>query len=338
MRLFHGKRGQEEIVLPQAFLIAIGLGIVLLTVLYAVLTIGSNEAYNKQLAINVFGLDLQTLQSFGKDINANRDITDAGPYYLTFESGKVYATERGVRTNTFLFTHVPGFFFRGGEFFPEKGKKTIGQLALFKRGQFYGVSKPDAAPSKYLLTCDTPEGTPLKSIALDPSKGYDGTTGEEGQTIGSTTESKYTMRLARSFLIAAGGMTINPTRALDADSPATLEKRQNTAGDALISLHVGSRADDVDVVKAYYNANNPNSRRLACEVLNGITTEFNVPIRPIPVDTTHLSPADYKQVLRGKRPAIVLEIGNARKTNSILGETGTLANSIFNGVKNYGVA
>ncbi len=338
MRLFHQKRGQEEVVLPRVFLIAIGLGVVLLTVLYAVLTIGRDEAYNKQLAISAFGLDLQTLQSFGKDINANRDITDGGPYHLTFESGKIYATERGVRTNTFLFTHVPGFFFRGGEFYPETGKKTIGPLVLFKRGQLYGVSRPDAV-SKYLLTCDTPEGTPLKSIALDPGKGYDGTTGEEGHTIvsTSTTESKYTMRLARSFVIASG-MTVNPTRALDADSPAELEKRQNTAGDALISLHVGSRTDDIDVVKAYYNANNPNSRRLACEVLNGIATELNVPVRPIPVDTAHISSADYKQVLKGKRPAVVLEIGNARKAKSILGETGTLANSISNGVKNYGVA
>src|SRR5574341_74252 len=101
MKLFHGKRGSEELVLPPAFLIAIGLGIVLLTVLYAALSIGRNEAYDRQLAVNNIGLDLQTIQSFGKDINADRIITDAGPYVLVFEGSKVYTRERGVPTSTF---------------------------------------------------------------------------------------------------------------------------------------------------------------------------------------------------------------------------------------------
>jgi hypothetical protein len=146
------------------------------------------------------------------------------------------------------------------------------------------------------------------------------------------------MNLARSFLISAGSIKTNPTRALDTDSPALLETRQNTAGDALISLHVGSRTDNSDAVKAYYNANNPNSRRLACEILNAMTTEFNIPVRPIPVDTEHLSPDDAKQILKGKRPAILLEIGNAQKKDkNMLADTSTITNAIFNGVKAYGV-
>jgi len=334
-----GKKAQEELVLPPAFLIAIGLGVVFLTILYAVLTISSNEAYDRQLAVNSLGLDLQGIQSFGNDVNADRDITDGGPYYLVFESGKVYTREKGVQTSTFLFTHVPNFFFRGGEFYPED-KKTIGPLTLFKRGMIYGVAQPSKVPSKYLLVCDTPTGNPLKSIAVDPGHGFDGTTGEEGNTIASlnTKESTYTMKLARSFLISAGGIKTNPTRALDADSTVSLETRQNTAGDALVSLHVGSRTDNADVVKAYYNANNPNSRRLACEILNSMTAEFNIPVRPIPVDAEHLSPDDGKQILKEKRPAILLEIGNAQKKDkNMLADTSTIANAIFNGVKIYGV-
>lgn len=339
MKLFSQKKGQEELTLPPAFLIAIGLGVVLLAVLYAVLSIGSNEAYDRQLAINNIGIDLQAIQSFGKDINADRKISDGGPYTLVFESGKVYTRERGVPTSTFLFTQVPGLTFWGGEFQPAKGQKTIGSMVLFKRGNAFGAELTSNAQSPYLLECDTPAGVPLASIVIDPGKGFDGTAGDEGYTIASTStkESKYTMRLARSFSIAATGLQVNPTRALDADSIASIDTRRNTKGDALISLYAGMRADDEEVVKAYYNPKNKNSRRLACEILNGITKEFHIPVRPIPVDVSKLSPDDSMQVLTG-RPAVLLELGNARKsTNSILKDTGNLANAIFNGVKAYGV-
>ncbi len=339
MKLFKQKRASEELVLPPAFLVAIGLGIVLLTVLYAALSIGNNEAYDRQNAVNLISMDLQALQSFGKDINADRTITDAGPYVLVFEGSKVYTRERGVPTSTFLFTQVPGYILKGKEFTPETGKKTIGPLTLFKRGNTFGAVQPANLASPYLLECDTLAGIPLKSIAIDPGKGYDGTTGDEGTTIDSVglKESKYTMRLAKSFTIAAGGVIVNPTRALDADSVASIDVRQNKAGDALLSLHVGSRADDLEVVKAYYNPENKNSKRLACEILNTITTEFNLPVRPIPIDVSRLAADDAKQVLKGKRPAVILEIGNAQKKTSILGSTGNLANAIFEGVKKYGV-
>jgi hypothetical protein len=339
MRLFYQKRAQEELTLPPAFLIAIGLGVVLLAILYAVFRIGSNEAYDRQLAVNNIGIDLQAIQSFGRDINADRKITDGGPYTLVFESGKVYTRERGVPTSTFLFTQVPGLIFKGGEFQPATGQKTIGPMILFKRGSTFGAALTSNSQSPYLLECDTPAGAPLASLAIDPGKGYDGTAGDEGYTIASTAtkESKYTMRLARSFSIAATGLPVNPTRALDADSIAGIDARKNTKGDALISFYVGTRADDEEVVKAYYNPKNKNSRRLACEILNGITKEFHIPVRPIPVDVSKLSPDDAKQVLTG-RPAVLLELGNARKAaNSILKDTGNLANAIYNGVKAYGV-
>lgn len=338
MKLFSQKRAQEELTLPPAFLIAIGLGVVLLAILYAVLSIGSNEAYDRQLAVNNIGIDLQAIQSFGKDINADRKITDGGPYTLVFESGKVYTRERGVPTSTFLFTQVPGLTFWGGEFQPATGLKSIGPMTLFKRGNAFGAALTSTAQSPYTLTCDT-SGTPLASVVIDPGRGFDGTAGDEGYTIASTStkESKYTMRLARSFSIAATGLPVNPTRALDADSIASIDTRRNTKGDALISLYVGTRADDEEVVKAYYNPKNKNSRQLACEILNGITKEFQIPVRPIPVDTSKLSPDDAMQVLTG-RPAVLLELGNARRaTNSILKDTGNLANAIFNGVKAYGV-
>jgi hypothetical protein len=339
MRLFQQKKGQEELTLPPAFLIAIGLGIVLLTILYAAMSIARNEAYDRQLAVNNIGLDMQALQSFGKDINADRIITDAGPYMLVFESGKVYTRERGVPTSTFLFTQAPGYVFHGGEFLVEKGKKTIGPLTLFLRGNKFGAAQPANLPSVYTLVCDGPAGTPLTSIAIDPSKGYDGTIGDQGYDIASTStkESTYTMNLARSFSIASG-MTVNPTRALDRDSIASIDARQKTAGDALVSFNAGMRADDQEVVKAYYNPKSPYGRKLACEILNGIVNEFNIPVRPIPVDVDRLPADDAKLVLKGSRPAVYLEIGNARKIKSILKDTSILANAIFKGVKKYGVA
>jgi len=315
---------------------SVGFGIVFLAILNASLSIGSNEAYIRQMAVVSMGLDLQSLQSLGEDINAERDITDAGPYKLVFESGRVYMEQRGQASNQFFFTQVPKYTFIGGDFSPEKGKTTIGLLKLYKSGKFYGVAKPGETQSHYLLECNTPEGPELKSIAIDPGHGFDGA-GDEGDKIASLgiSESKYTLRLANA-LRTATGITLNPTRAWDKDSPATIEARKKTTGDALISLHAGSRADDLDAIKAYYNANNQYSRALACEILNSLTTEFNVPVRPVPVDATRYASDDPKKVLDQKRPAVMLEIGNARKTASILSQTGNIAAAIINGVKRYG--
>jgi len=339
-----GRKGQEQITLTRAMLLALGLGAVFLAILNAVMTINSNEEYIKQLAITTIGLDLQSLQSFGQDINAERDITDAGPYHLALESGRVYYERRGQPSSLFLFTQTPEYTMRNfptSDFLPEKGATTIGPLKLYKSGKFYGAAKPDKVPSHYLLVCDTPKGPSLKAIALDPGHGYDGKAGYEGDKIAALgmAESKYTLRLANSFRTATSGrIAVNPTRALDKDSPATTDTRKNTAGDAFISLHAGSRTDNLEAAKAYYNAKNPYSRRLACEILNGIANQYNIPVRPIPVNADSYPPDDPKKVLGQKRPAVLVEIGNSNKmADNILGETGNIANSIFKGVETYNV-
>ncbi len=331
------KKGQAKFILPPAFTMAIGLVPVFLSILYAVITLSTNEGYLRSLAVTSFGIDLQALQALGNDINAQRDITDAGAYHLVFEGNQVYMTERGAQTTTFLYTQIPGFRFRGGEFEPKD--TTIGPLKLYKTGKEYGVARPEDITSPYLLSCDTPTGPPLEKIALDPAYGYDDTTstGSIGDIIEvmHLRESKYTLLLANT--LSAGKTRFEFTRSNKADTDATIAARRSTKGDALISLAAGNKADNTDIVKAYYN-NMPGSKRLACEMLNEIAREFNVPVRPIPVNTEYLGADDPRLVLRTARPAVLLEIGNAQKADSILGKTAELSRAINKGAEKYGLA
>ncbi len=321
------KKAQAKTILPPLFDIIIAV-IVFLAIMFSVMKINNNQAYNEQVYISTLGLGLQMIQALGNDINADRDITDAGSYHLFFEGTQVYIQERGAQGTTFLFTHSPDMRFFGGEFTPEKGKKTIGLLKLFKRGRNYGAARPENVPSPYLLTCDTNPGKPLKKIALDA--GHDAT--DQGYTFASTNEAAYTLKLANA--LKAGRPRFSLTR--DKEDPVSIENRQKTAGDALISLHVGSRTDDQDTVKAYYNPT-PESKRLACEILNEIATKFNISVRPIPASFDYLPDNDPKQVLKGNKPAVLLEIGNAQKKDSILEEDSQLALQIYKGIEAYGV-
>lgn len=321
------KKAQAKTILPPLFDIIISV-MVFISIMFAVMKINNNQAYNEQVYISSLGLGMQMMQALGNDINADRDITDAGAYHLFFEGTQVYVQERGTQGTTFLFTHSPDMRFIGGEFSPEKGKTTIGPLKLFKRGRNYGAARPANVPSQYLLTCDTLPGKPLKTIALDP--GHDMT--DSGYTFSSTNEAAYTLKLANT--LKAGRTRFNLTR--DKEDPVTMENRKKTTGDALISLHIGSRTDDQDIVKAYYNPT-PESKRLACEILNEITSKFNIPVRPIPASLDYLPDNDPKQVLKGNRPAILLEIGNSQKKDSILAEDNQLALQIYKGIEAYGI-
>ena len=322
------KRGQAKIVLPPTFRAALGIGIVFLSIIYAVFKIGNNEAYLRQLYVTGLGLSLQSLQAMGNDINAERDITEAGAYMLIFEGTQVYIRERGVPINLFMFTQSPDMRFMGGEFSPEKGQKSIGPLKLFKRGTIFGVARPENVPSPYLLICDTKPGKPLKKIVLDP--GHD--IMNPGLTFSGTTEAAYTLKLANT--LKAGRPRFTTTR--EKEDYTGIEDRQKTTADAIISLHFGSRTDDQDTVKAYYNPT-PESKRLACEILNEINTKFNVATRPIPVNLEFLPQDDPKQVLKGARPAVLLEIGNVQKKDSLLTEDKQLALQITKGIEAYGL-
>jgi len=337
MKIIRTKKGQEtpRLMLPPVFIMALGFGVVFLSILYAVIQIGSNEAYLKQLYITGLGLDLQALQALGADINAEREIEDAGAYTLVFKGTKVYTQERGRPTSIFYFTHIPDFVFSGGVFSPENNQPSIGPLKMYKIGKNYGVAKPDQVQTPYILTCNTPRGPKLKKIALDPGHGYDATTakGDEGYKLSTgTTESAYTLALANALRAGKTGFTLTREK----EEAVMMDSRQKTAGDALISLHVGSRTANQDVVKAYFNPT-PESKRLACEILNAITTEFKIPVRPIPVNVDLLPDDDPKQVLKGTRPAVMLELGNAQKKDSMLAEDKQLAIQIYKGVDSYGM-
>ncbi|GEM_PF-4024359 len=278
-------KGQAQTTLPPIFVAALGFGVVFLSIIYSILTIASNEAYQRQLYVTGMGLDLQALQALGKDINAEREITDAGAYNLVFEGGQVYTRQRGVATSTFLFTQIPELAFTGGEFSPTGKNKTIGPLKMFKIANRYGIAKPDKVPSPYLLLCDSPKGKPLKTISLQPDAN--------------------TQKLADT--LRAGKPKINIGQ-----------------GEALITL----TSTNQEAAKAYYNT--PESRRLACEILNRITEEYRIPVRPIPTNSELYPKQDPKTTLKGK-PAVTLEIPDR------IAQEKQLAQQIYKGIENYGM-
>lgn len=331
------KKAQAKLSLPPVFIMIIGLGMVFLSILYAVFTIASNEAYEKEIYITGLGLDVQALQTTGKDINAERYITDAGAYGLVFQGGEVYIREGTAQSTTFLFSQNPELVFTGGEFKPTKTGQTIGPLTIYKYGKHLGVSRPENTPSPYLLTCDEITTNPLTTIVLDPAYGYDSERqlGTTGKNVFGQTESEYNRKLANK--IRAGRPQYNPTRTLDKEGYASIETRQKTNGDAIISFTAGTQAETDDLVIAYYKPN-PESKKLACEILNEITKEFRIPVRLIPINFDYLLSHDSKQALRGTRPAIQLEIGNTNNPNSIITKQEEISIALHKGVQQYGLA
>ena len=330
-------KAQIKLTLPPIFIMVLGLGVVFLSIMYAVFTIASNEAYEREIYITGLGLDLQSLQATGKDINAERYITDAGAYNLVFQGGEVYLRERTTQSTTFLFSQNPELVFTGGEFRPAKDGQTIGPLTIYKHGKHLGVSRPEKVPSPYLLTCDGIIAEPLKTIALDPAHGYDSERqlGTTGKTVSGQTESEYNRKLANK--IRAGRPQYFPTRALDKEGYASIETRQKTNGDAIISFKAGQHTGKEDVVIAYYKPNQ-ESKKLACEILNEITKEFRIPVRLVPINFEYLLPQDSKQALKGTRPAIQLEIGNTNNPNSIITKQEEISIALHKGVQQYGLA
>ncbi len=314
-------RGQATLTLPEVFIAAIGFGLVFLSILYAVTSIASEEASRKQLFVTGLALDIQALPSVGEDISVQKNTNS--PYKLFLQGTEVYIQE-DMKTNRFVFAQPPGFVFQGGEYKP-------GAISLFKTAKQFGVAQTDKV-RPYLLTCDSPVGKKLSTIALDPGHGYDEAkkTGSKGEDIISAgiTESEYTLQLANRMK-TAGKVTL--TRG---ETEASTGERQKTPGDALISLHAGAYSDNKDLVKAYYN-NQPGSKRLACEILNSITTSLNVPVRLIPANLEYASPEDSQQILSGTRPSVLLEIGNAKNKDSILNKIPELRSAILEGIQNY---
>ncbi|MBW2970047.1 hypothetical protein KY319_02895 [Candidatus Woesearchaeota archaeon] len=277
------KKAQTKTTLIDLFTLVIGFGIVFLSIMYSVMEIGTNEAFRNQLYITSLGMELQSMQSLGQDINAIREIQDAGPQTLVFESGKAYIRER-VPINTFLFTQIPELVFTGGEFTPDKSK-TIGPITMFKTGNRYGVARPSNVPSQYLLYCETPKGNPLAQIKL----------------------------------ISEANTQILADR-LKAGRTIFQQKY-----DAKLILTQGN----TKAVKAYYNTE--EARRLACEILNEITNEYKIPVRPIPINTEHISKNDPKYELKDTKPAVILEIDPGITKES------QLSVQIYKGLENYGV-
>jgi hypothetical protein len=300
------KKAQAKTILPALFDIVISV-MVFFSIMFAVHKINTNEAYDEQVFITHLGLGMQKMQAMGNDINLERDIADAGGYNLVFEGTQVYIKERGAQGTTFLFTHSPDMRFIGGEFSPEKGKETIGPIKLFKRGRLYGATKPENVPSPHLLNCDTNPGKKLKKILLSPDTRTD----------------------------EAFAYTVKMINLLKAGRPRFIEISDNTETASII-LHLGKKETDQDYAKAYYDGT-PESKNLACEILNSITQKFKIPVRLVPVNPEYHLLEDPKNSLNRIKPSVLLELGNQQKKDSILAEDKQLAIQIYKGIENYGI-
>jgi len=290
----------EELQLPYLFYLALGFGVVFLTILYSINTIASSEAYTTRLYVMSLALDLQAIQADGKDLNVVETIADGGAYPLFFKGTEVYTEDR-IKTNRFAFTDAPGYSFRDRDFQP---KPTIGPIILYKTGIYYGAAKPSEA-RPYLLVCDSPEKS-LNTFAIDP--------GDELLTLANR--------------MRAGKPNFKLTR--ETNVQITNEEREKTPGDAFIGLYTGSYSDARDIVKAYYGPE-LGSKRLACEILDSITQELNVPVRLIPINPDYYSDPG----MLTKRPAVLLEIGNANYKDSVLLKTTELKSAILKGMGAY---
>lgn len=317
-------RAQAKLVLPPLFIAILGFGVVALSIFYSVTSIANPESYKGNLLATGIGLDLQAIQGIGHDINSIRTMKNPGKYSIFFEGTSVYVANG--ETKRFVFTQAPGFVFVSQSF-------NNSDITLYKTDKQFGATKQENV-RPYLLTCDATPGPSMNTIALDPGHGYDevrkeGSKGEDIPAL-AMAESEYNLQLANRMK-TAGKFTL--TRESEKDVP--IEQRQNTPGNAIISLHVGKYPDSRDIVKAYYTTET-GSKKLACEILNAITQSLNVPVRLIPINSEYLSNDDPKQAVFGKRPGVLLEIGNAQYKDSIVSKVSELRTAITKGIEQYG--
>ncbi|MBW3001714.1 N-acetylmuramoyl-L-alanine amidase [Candidatus Woesearchaeota archaeon] len=357
-----------DIVLMPVFVTGVVLGLIFLTLLYKIGTIGSDMQFEKKgIAINS-ALLLTALQ----DVHSNVEYIYASmrPFVYDFQNNKVIVYQKKLNeSGRGLYTFAEDGSLGRVIFIPNKlngTKLPVPRIFFVKQGNEVTVDSPYVnkkfTPNLKLLECSLHKSKEkLSNILLDPGYGWDAVLagqgsanpGSKGDVKGNIVESEINRVLAAKVLGYAKDVVADKsahTRSLSRDSKADINERINVieqgSSNSVISVHVGNYPDkSFNPVLAYINGDSDkiaDSRKLACNILNQLSKKIpeitDLSIIPVSVEQLDMFEKDNPQrVLRKDKIGVQLVIGNIQmEDNNILAnKLDEIAEAIKLGIEDF---
>ncbi|MBW3004422.1 N-acetylmuramoyl-L-alanine amidase [Candidatus Woesearchaeota archaeon] len=357
-----------DIVLMPTFVTGVVLGLIFLTLLYKIGTIGSALQFEKKSAAINSALLLTSFQDVHSNAEYIYSITRS--FIYDFQDGKIIIYEKDINESGRGLQNfaVDGAYGRL-TFIPKKidaKKNIVPRLYFVKQGNEVLVNTPyvdkNFKPNLKLLECSMHKPKEkLNNILLDPGYGWDETLAQEGSLYpgnkgdvkGNLVESELTRVLAAKVLGYAKDVVADKnahTRDLSRDSKVDVIDRVNiieqSGGNSLISIHIGSYADtSFNPVLAYINGDSDkikDSRKLACHILNHLSKKIpeitDLSIIPVSIEQLDRFESDNPQrVLRKDKIGVQLVIGNIQieENNIFPNKIDIIAEAIQLGIKDF---
>jgi N-acetylmuramoyl-L-alanine amidase len=356
-----------DIVLLPTFVTGVVLGLIFLTLLYKIGTIGADLQFEKKgVAINS-ALLLTSMFNVHSNVEYTYLITKN--FIYDFQPGKVIIYEKELNESGRGFQRfaLDGAYGRL-TFTPKKidAKKTpVPSLLFVKQGNEVLVNSPfvdkNFKSNLKLLECSAhlPEEQ-LNNIVLDPGYGWDASLaeqgssnpGDQGDVRGNLVESELTRIISAKVLGYAKDVVAGKgrhTRDLTRDSKVDIDERVNvigqSAGNSVISIHIGNYPDTSFVpVLAYINGDSDkikDSRKLACNILNQLSEKIpeitDLSIIPVSIEQLdRFETGNPQRVLRKNKIAVQLVIGNIQVEDNILSKKmDIISEAIARGIEDF---
>ncbi|MBD3303946.1 hypothetical protein GF343_02285 [Candidatus Woesearchaeota archaeon] len=357
-----------DIVLMPTFVTGVVLGLIFLTLLYKIGTIGGDLQFEKKgIAINSA---LLLTGMFNVHSNVEYSYLSIGKFVYDFQPGRVLVYENSANESGRGFQRfaLDGAYGRLA-FVPKKidAKNThVPGLLFVKQGNEVFVNSPFVdkgfKSNLRLLECSThnPEEQ-LNNIVLDPGYGWDESLAEQGSSNpgnkgdvkGNIVESGITRIIAAKVLGYAKELVAGKgkhTRDLSIDSKADMDARVNvieqSTGNSVISIHIGNYPDiSFNPVLAYINGDSgkiKDSRKLACSILNQLSKKIpeitDLSIIPVSIEQLdRFEKGNPQRVLRKDKIAVQLVIGNIKveENNILANKIDAIAEAVKLGIEDF---
>jgi N-acetylmuramoyl-L-alanine amidase len=202
------------------------------------------------------------------------------------------------------------------------------------------------------LACPKISTAVLRNIVIDPGHGsnqeFSASAEEEDYGLVNDVlgleESDITRQIAESLYIMNNNLIA--TRDIRFEEFKSIDERlsiiNNKNIDSVISIHVGSNPNpEINNVKARISSESimrQQSRRLACLILNSLSTELSTikGLSIIPVNVSELKKDDPMRILDTDKVAVYLEIGNIMiNQKNLLQKIPEISKAINDGIKKY---
>ncbi len=357
MRL--GRRGTiVDLMLSPAFMLLVGLGIILIFLLGRIGAIGEDTAFQKDFLAKDFALLLDAVPAargnldvyFGPQKPEFGNSPSAFRYSVRGHTVRVFEEENDPDAGMASFADASTAAVTDAELAPLGPQPVLPRI--LKMGGTVEITQAGAkrAPKLLHLDCPVPRAD-LGSLVIDAAHGYSPRGGEKsdpGHTIAQVRESTFTRVIAKGIVDRASQRrndilvtrTVSPPPSSGEQAgeeelltPAERASRASR-GDTLISIHAGNAKSGTQPAIAYVLADGARydaSYKLACEMINALAGRFALTqAAVVPLLRNQLPEASFG-ILSPSKAGVILEVGNIADT-AVLDQAGVVSDAIWEGV------